>query len=48
MKKFMVWYYAKSNEVDDIIYAENDMDAIKKFIILHKGKYNVLQVKEVY
>ena len=48
MKKFMIWYNAEWDEVDDIVYAENIIEAIKTFIILHKGKYNVYKVQEVF
>ena len=37
MKKFMIWYNA-----------ENSIEAIKIFIRLHKGKYNVYKVQEVF
>ena len=48
MKKFMIWYNAEWDEVDDIVYAENIIEAIKTFIISHKGKYNVYKVQEVF
>ena len=48
MKKFVVWYNAEWDEVDDVVYAENSIEAIKIFIRLHKGKYNVYKVQEVF
>ena len=48
MKKFMIWYNAEWDEVDDVVYAENSIEAIKIFIRLHKGKYNVYKVQEVF
>lgn len=47
MKKYMIWYTGSPIEVDDIVYAENEIEAIKQFIIRNKGKYNVIKVKEI-
>lgn len=48
MKKYMIWYTGAPIEVDDIVYADNKVDAIKQFIIRNKGKFNVVMIKEIY
>lgn len=48
MKKYRIWYTGTPIEVDDIVYADNKVDAIKQFIIRNKGEFNVVMIKEIY
>lgn len=48
MKAYRIWYYAPHEvSVDDVEIAESSIAAIKKFIIRHKGQYNVAFATEI-
>ena len=48
MKAYQIFYFAPEDiQVDDVYIAESSIDAIKKFIIANKGKYNVFCALEV-
>lgn len=49
MKAYRIWYYAPIgvNDLDDVYIAESKLEAIKKFLIQYKGRYNVHSVIEI-
>lgn len=48
MKAYEIFYFApKDMKIDDVYIAESSVDAIKKFVIANKGKYNVFCALEV-
>ena len=48
MKAYEIFYFApKDMKIDDVYIAESSVDAIKKFVITNKGKYNVFCALEV-
>ena len=48
MKVYEIFYFApKDMKIDDVYIAESSVDAIKKFVIANKGKYNVFCALEV-
>lgn len=48
MKVYQIFYFApKDVKIDDVYIAESSIEAIKKFVIANKGKYNVLCALEM-
>ena len=48
MKAYEIFYFPpKDMKIDDVYIAESSVDAIKKFVITNKGKYNVFCALEV-
>lgn len=49
MRAYHIYYYAPPDtpQLDDVWIAESSVEAIKKFIICYKGKYNVAFAKPI-